>query len=408
MDYEKVELLIEHQRYKLAKKEIQQLMVDNGNDGYLHSLLAICLRNLGEVEAAIEASKEGIRLDPDEYFSYHNLAESYQVAEQTEDAIKTIKIALSIDPQEEDGLYLLSTIYFERGEYHQANDAIQKCLSLYPTNSTFLSAKARILTNLNRLEDAETFSKLALEKDPNDAHNHLTKANMLLSQKKWKEAQASYLDVLNIRPTSHQAQYGLRRTYRFEYLAYRVYHNIHRIITKCYLLVTLALSYIYFIHDQLLFFIAFVAVLFLYFPEPPSIILLFGTKEKRQVIENTEKSRSSIFYVGIVASILLQLLFYYHTLPIWKAMSYFFLMSLLFIFGLTEQNTTNAQKRSSLLFVFVLLAGLLYLGTHLFNTSVVTRATTSTIFMGLGIAYTSLQFYWDRQKTGLAEDSTTQ
>lgn len=395
MPYERAEALIDNRRYKLAIEELQKLKATKGDDAFLYLLLTVCYHELGDIVSAISAGTKAIELEPSNYYCFYNLAKVYCLAEDYEEALEMVHTAITIRPNDEDVHYLLARIHFDRGAYKQANIAINKALEINPNAATTLGVKARILIELNQLEEAAIFTQKSLEKDPTNAHNHLVYGNLLCSQKKWKEAQVAYLDALRIEPDFEQASYGLRQTYRFDSRLYRIYHSIHRFCIHYYFLITSILYYLYFFGHPL-FYPAIIVTLFLYFPEPATIFLLWLNEKKRQSISRIEKVRSGLFYGLIGASLLFQFLFQWYATSYWLPISYFVLFNALYIFGFTNHNSQKGIPKSAALILFAFFTGIFYVSIHVFNGSIFLKSLSESLFFGLSIAYTSLLFYWDK------------
>jgi ribosomal protein S12 methylthiotransferase accessory factor len=84
--------------YRRAIAVLEQGKALDGDRTDIHNLLGFCHFMLKEHEAAIDAFKTVVRLDPSSAIDYANIASNYRDMGQTEKAIEYYETALALDP----------------------------------------------------------------------------------------------------------------------------------------------------------------------------------------------------------------------------------------------------------------------------------------------------------------------
>jgi tetratricopeptide (TPR) repeat protein len=107
---------------------------------FVYFQIGYCNDKLGNYIKAIEAYKQGIRIDPDYAMAYNNLGVAYDKLGLYKDAIETFKQAIRIDPDHALAYCNLGIVYDKLGLYKDAIEAYKQAIRIDPddANSHFL------------------------------------------------------------------------------------------------------------------------------------------------------------------------------------------------------------------------------------------------------------------------------
>lgn len=106
-----------------------------------------------------------------------------------------------------DVLHLAGMVHYQRGEYAEAENLIQRALRVNAQESLYHGHLALVLEARGRLDDAEARFRHAIRLNPNDADAYLNLGNMLLRRERSVEA-ASVLQQLLVRRPKLSAGYN--------------------------------------------------------------------------------------------------------------------------------------------------------------------------------------------------------
>jgi Flp pilus assembly protein TadD len=136
---------------------------------------AFALCDVGRLEDAEEALREGLREEPDNPLAH--------------------------------GFHALVLLDLDRSD--EALQSASTTIALAPELSLGHTARARALLSLERFEDAEASANEAIRLDPEDSDAQVVLAAALLGRKRWAEALAAADRALSLEPESESAR-GLR------------------------------------------------------------------------------------------------------------------------------------------------------------------------------------------------------
>lgn len=117
-------------RDDLAEAEIDAWNRDYPERGYLQK--GIAARNRGDVAEAIEWYLRALRISPQYFDAYNNLADAYLLQERPNQAIELLRIALAIDPGEPGVLTNFGTAEYMRGDHAAARRYWEEALIADP------------------------------------------------------------------------------------------------------------------------------------------------------------------------------------------------------------------------------------------------------------------------------------
>jgi tetratricopeptide (TPR) repeat protein len=98
----------------------------------------------------------------------------YIDSEQWDEALTNCQQALAINPGSRDARYMLASIYWHRGEYQEALDAVEKVLEADPIRQDALKLGGIAATRLGQREQARQYLDRYMELNPGDVHVRLT------------------------------------------------------------------------------------------------------------------------------------------------------------------------------------------------------------------------------------------
>lgn len=116
------------------------------------------------------------------------------------DAERLYRRILAAQPDHSDGLYLLSVISYQRGDYAQALDQIDLALDKNPDNSLVWNQRGLTLHRLKRFEDAVASYDRALAVWRDHPEALCNRGAALYELRRFDEAVASYERALAVRP----------------------------------------------------------------------------------------------------------------------------------------------------------------------------------------------------------------
>lgn len=206
-----VQYLLDLKKWDRALSELQILLAQEPENARLHYLTGLCHFNLKKNDAAKQALKRTIQLNPryDRGFWLLSLVASRQ--HRKREALKHIDTALELDS--EDPLYLAT-----RGAYlidtkhpREALKAAEAALAIDPNHQGANNIRTLALSALGRRAEAREQSVSSLEQDPNNAVTWYFHGLQLMAEGKSEEAKQAYLESLRINPEDKDVQDALLR-----------------------------------------------------------------------------------------------------------------------------------------------------------------------------------------------------
>jgi len=214
-------LLLHQSRYDLAEKELRQVLAENPEDAYSHSLLALCLMQQDKLQAAESEAKQAIHLAPDQPYCHFMLGLVKAQGDDLQTARLAAEEAIRLDPVESDYHGLRAAIYLRAQRWQEALDSANEGLMHDPTHQACLNHRATALVKLNRHEEAHQTIDQALLKDPENAQTHANLGWALLHKGRHREALEHFSQALRLNPNFDYARHGLVEALKARYFLYR-------------------------------------------------------------------------------------------------------------------------------------------------------------------------------------------
>ncbi|MCM1121371.1 MAG: protein kinase [Eubacterium sp.] len=185
--------------YKMMRTEeyntyVQQIEVANG---YVQQ---------GQMEQACEVCERAVEMRPEDLAAYVELVHIYYVWQKYEEGIERVE-QLEVDTgglTEETGAqwaalqFLSGECYMELGAFASAADCYQNAIAFQPEMGEYYTRCAIALARAGSPEEAETFLEEALQRGINDAVLYLTKAEIMLSEGQYTEAETLIYQALEM------------------------------------------------------------------------------------------------------------------------------------------------------------------------------------------------------------------
>ncbi len=120
---------------------------------------------------------------------------------------------LAVDPNRADALHLLGTLHIEFGDFEGAVEHIEAAIAQAGPTAQFLTNLGAALHHLNRVDEAETRYRGALELNPTNLDAHSNLGHLLLARDQTDEAIEHYEAACRINPDAAQLHKILGQLY---------------------------------------------------------------------------------------------------------------------------------------------------------------------------------------------------
>ncbi len=210
------------------------------NNFVMNNNYANVLKNMGQVEKAIEHFNKALRIRPDSPEIYNNLGNAlrrldrfedavmyyqkalelkayfpqarYNLAAEltrqgkTDEAIEQYRLALRLRPDDVETLSGLGFALAQKGRFDEAIGYYQKALELEPDNIIARGRLGLTLASLKKFDEAIEQFQIVLEAAPEDLEMHCNVGILLAAQGKTDEAIKAYRRALKINPNYTKAR----------------------------------------------------------------------------------------------------------------------------------------------------------------------------------------------------------
>jgi len=156
----------------------QQCIRVDPNFAEAYSNLGNALKELGDIDGAVQFYLKAIKIKPRFPDAYNNLASSHMQLGQTKDAISTFQMALTLNPKLVDAHSNLGNLYKAQGKLDEAKKSYLEAIRIRPDFAIAWSNLAGVFNTLGERTTAIEYYKEALRLCPEfaDAHSNLGNA----------------------------------------------------------------------------------------------------------------------------------------------------------------------------------------------------------------------------------------
>ena len=202
---QKAEAASDLQRYDQAEQMARQAIAIDPSLADAFGSLSRALIGQNRYEEAAEVAREAIGLEPD-FWWYHSLLARCQLGmKQSKQAVATAEEAVRLAPYLPYVHDLLGDVRMAREQYQSAMESYERGLQLDGEHTGCLAGKGRVLIELGRYPEAESFYRAVLEQQPMNSVALNNLGVCLEGQKDHKRAALAYkAAVLLIRPAITQ------------------------------------------------------------------------------------------------------------------------------------------------------------------------------------------------------------
>jgi len=214
--------LIDASRYDLAEKELRKALAQDPEDFHAHAYLGLCQYHLDSYDEAQVSAEKAIALQPDHPFGHYVLGLVHLHLDNYKEAKASFQEAIRLDPSEAEYHGTLGYLYLETEQYGLGLEHADQGLSLDPRNLTCKNCRARALTHLGRMDEAQRTIEGALKDAPENAHTFANLGWTCLHQGQHREALQHFREALRLDPESEWARNGMIYALRARFVAYRL------------------------------------------------------------------------------------------------------------------------------------------------------------------------------------------
>ena len=173
----------------LSKRILNELKEATPHDGRVYRRLARLETEDGNIVAAKAILQEGIRVDPDNSFLWHGMA---QIALSNEEAKRHYRKAIQVNPSLPMSYHALGTLEHNQGKIADAMKTLKQGLQYCPTNHRLHHALGDIYRDAKMLVMAEKHYRKALKHGPEVSHGFAYNALAFVSYEDGSAEKARY------------------------------------------------------------------------------------------------------------------------------------------------------------------------------------------------------------------------
>lgn len=165
-------VLLGRERPEEALAHLERSLAAGPEEGVVHGLrgLALVASDLRRRREAVDAAREGVRLDPEETVCHALLARVCLAARWLPEAQDAAERAIALDPEDGDAHELLGTVLMARGRPREAEHAYREALARAPGDADVLHALGLALGAQGgpRRAESRELLRAAVQADPTD------------------------------------------------------------------------------------------------------------------------------------------------------------------------------------------------------------------------------------------------
>jgi protein O-GlcNAc transferase len=165
-----------------------------------YSNLGNALKELGDIDGAIQFYLKAIKLKPRFCDAYNNLASAYMQLGQTKQATETYRMALVLNPALVDAHANLGNLFKAQGRLEDSKRSYLEAIKIKPDFAIAWNNLAGVFKDEGQLETAIAYYQEAIRLAPEFADAHSNLGNALKESKKMEDAVKSYKMAIELRP----------------------------------------------------------------------------------------------------------------------------------------------------------------------------------------------------------------
>ena len=187
-------------RYVESEATFRQALLAHPEDAEIYSNFSALLQQMGKWPEAQAAALRAIELRPTYADAWFNYGSALLGGGERTRAKNAYQAALQFNPQRVEALLSLGRMELEEYNFSKALDYYDKALALRPDFPEGLRCKAGVYLHLELFQEAESFARLALQKEPHHFDAYLDLALALAVQERDAEAEEVLQAARQCRP----------------------------------------------------------------------------------------------------------------------------------------------------------------------------------------------------------------
>ncbi len=219
--FERVQLLLNQERYALALQTLQEMLAQEADDALVHALMALCLSEMEQTQQGLQHAQTAIGLSPDTAYYHYILGILQQENRQNKAAKKSLQQALLLDPEEPDYLTRMGLLSVLESRWSEALYYAEQALAQDPEHIDATNLRSMALIRLGQAEAAVANLDHALGHAPENARVHANRGWTLLQAHQYEQAMSAFAEALRLDPQLDWAREGMLEALKARHWVYR-------------------------------------------------------------------------------------------------------------------------------------------------------------------------------------------
>ena len=171
--------------------------------------LGVSLKDQGKFDEAIMSYKKALSLNPDYVSAYTNMGTALKDQGKFDEAIMSYKKVLSLEPDNSDAFFNMGTALQDQGKLDEAIVSYERAIYLKPDDERAYNNMGAALKDQGKFDEAIMSYKKALTLNPDYVNAYTNMGTALQDQGKFDEAIMSYKKVLSLEPDNSDAFFNM-------------------------------------------------------------------------------------------------------------------------------------------------------------------------------------------------------
>jgi tetratricopeptide (TPR) repeat protein len=160
----------------------------------------IYLQNLKDLEKALSDFKNFLKIQPNSWNSFYNIANCYSELKEYEEALKNYDQAIELNPNNPDIYLSCGVTYYKLEQHEDALKSYGHALELDPSNADVYFSRGVTYYELGKYEEALKNYDQAIELKSDEVHAYTNRAIVNVELKFYKDAFKDFDCAINIKP----------------------------------------------------------------------------------------------------------------------------------------------------------------------------------------------------------------
>jgi len=208
--------LLKGKNFRQAREVFTRACELDGHNPYILSGLGECLKNLGEIPAAIACYEKLLEREPDNLFALRGLGDIYKLGKEYG---RAIELWCKYLQQRANDIYVLTRVADAcklLGRPVEAEDYYRRILAIKPADKFSLMGLADLYHKTGRERQAIDYYEKVLEKSPRLINILTIVGNLYLQFREFDHALRCYDRALELEPNNSYALHGMGSCYRWK------------------------------------------------------------------------------------------------------------------------------------------------------------------------------------------------